>query len=108
MTRKRNFPPIAVNPNNPQQGEAIDAIVVDSTDDTNEFYFKAELVGNQGNSKRMAIRLTSLLPAGGATDPLDGLLTITLRIAQVVNPLTIAFQQVSDVPVDYISDPNAP
>src|SRR5262245_30172345 len=91
-----NFPPVG-NAN----GNIQSAVV---HDDDNIFDFTAIPVA-QANLKRLALRITSNLPLG-AGGPTDGLLTVTLQILQPdgsTQPLAV-----SDVPVDYIDDPNAP
>ena len=105
LKRKNNFPAVA-NPAAPNAGEINGAVV---RDDDNEFYFTATVldqIGAGGSRKRLALRLVSAIPGGGA-DPLEGLLTITLQIftgpTSPPDPLPV-----SDVPVDYISDPTAP
>ena len=105
LRRRNNFPPVA-NPAAPNLGEIIGATV---RDDDNEFYFGATVIdqiGGGGARRRLSLRIVSGLPPGGA-DPTDGLLTITLQIftgpASLPDPLPV-----SDVPVDYISDPGGP
>lgn len=78
------------------------------TDDDNGFAFNPTVVP-QTDKSRLALLLVSQLPGGG-TDPMDGLLTVTMNLVSstaTIPPPTNSVP-VSDVPVDYISDPAGP
>lgn len=82
------------------------------TDLTNSFSFTATPLpqSSVGGVHRLALKLVSNAP-GGAGDPIDGLLGITLFIVDTLTgsaPTTTISQPATDVPVDYISDPSAP
>jgi hypothetical protein len=103
LTRRVAFPALG---NAPGQ---IAAVLV--SDDDNAFTFTATPIAQAapavaGLPYRLGLKLVSNRPAGGG-DPTDGLLTVTL---QVVNAGATGTDSVpvSDVPVDYVSDPSAP
>lgn len=102
LKRKVNFPNVA-NPAAPNPGEIIGATC---KDDDNGFYFTATVLPQPPNQKRLALRIVSGLP-GGAGDPTDGLIAITLLIFTGV-ALPPDQEPVAEAPVDYISDPAAP
>ena len=82
------------------------------TDLNNGFSFNATplIQTSDGNKHRLALKLVSNAPLGGA-DPLDGLLGITLFLVKTLsgpNPTETTPETATDVPVDYISDPSAP
>jgi hypothetical protein len=82
------------------------------TDVDNGFSFTATPLpqSSQGGVHRLALKLESNAP-GGAGDPIDGLLGITLLIVQTLTggfPTATTLEPATDVPVDYISDPLAP
>ena len=107
LLKKKGPPfPDVYDPANPKLGTILYVAV---TDLDNTFGFKATIVP-QTDKKRLALQLVSDLGAGGG-DPLDGLLGVTLFIVNAIiplNPPATYAEPVSDVPVDYISDPAAP
>lgn len=104
LLKKRNqFPVVAADLAHPNVGEIFGAVV---EDEDAGFFFNAIPIA-QLDRKRLALKINSGLPSGGV-DPVDGLLTVTLQQCTNTSPLTVKEITVSDVPVDYISDPTAP
>ncbi|MCI0641182.1 MAG: hypothetical protein L0Y72_09055 [Gemmataceae bacterium] len=102
LKRRNNFPDVAGA--SPNAGEIVGATVKDIDPDT-EFYFAAQVIA-QASKKRLALKVTSNLPGGGV-DPLDGVLAITLLIYTGPSSPNDTLP-ISDVPVDYISNPTGP
>lgn len=103
----QNFPKVAADPTNPSVGDICSATV---RDDANDFDFQATPIfqGN-ANQKRLALRVKSKWPAGGAGEPTEGLISITLNVAIVEgDPTQTIPLNVADAPVDYITDAGAP
>jgi hypothetical protein len=105
LIRAKGDPLAVYDAAHPALGSVYSAVVSDAD---NSFYFSATPV-TQADATRLALKLVSQLPGGGA-DPTDGLLTITLNIVNTLTtvPPGTAPLPVTDVPVDYISDPAAP
>ena len=65
--------------------------------------FTATLVKN--NANHAIVKLVAINPPGGAVNPIDGLLSITLVDLAPAIPLVLP---VTEAPVDYIDDPAGP
>jgi len=105
LRRKVAFPAVPVAGAAPTPGQIAGVSV---QDDDNSIFFTATAISQQVDAAgfRLAIKVVSNLGAGGGADPTDGLLLITLLIA---NGTAVPNQvNVSDTPVNYISDPNGP
>jgi len=77
------------------------------TDVDNDIAFSATLVGTPSPARLVLKLISQFLPGVAkpldAPAPTDGLLSITLTTSDGSNP-----PPVSDVPVDYVADPQAP
>ena len=111
---KRDLPDVAADPTNPAVGEAYKVVVVD--DENNEF--EAKLIKQGARKRRVALQLIAPnLPAvrtlALADTPLEALISITIIIATAVDSETgevtdTSEMEVTDIPVDYIVDDDAP
>lgn len=115
LKRKTPFPEV-YNPGRPKVGTIYDVSVKDD-DNHPAITFSASIVPPEqgGANKQLGIRIKTTRATDDrvraesfAGDLADGLLTVTLNIVTQLSPLVTSPTElpVSDVPVDYISDPD--
>lgn len=114
LKRKSPFPDI-YDRNRPRIG-TIYAISVEDDDNVNQIRFDPHMIPQPNDNKRLGVKILTQRIARDLVpeDPLrgdlvDGLLTVTLYIVKALTsgePVTSPTELlVSDVPIDYVSDP---